>query len=308
MSGPELPVVTCIVLTWNGGTQVQRTLHSLRESAGVVANIILVDNGSCDASAEESRSVAPGATLIQLNHNIGAAAARNIALASALRNTTDYVFFLDDDAFCASDCIQQLVEAVQVYEDVGIVTPRIFSAGKNSTIWYDGGEADVSGDTRHRNFHKRVSDLPPGANDMSQIAFATSCAMLVSRRALDATGLFDERYFVYCEDADFSFRVRAAGFRILHLPSAVVWHEQSRDTKNNRGKWFRDYYITRNTLLLMRDHVHGLSRAMFVLTFAVRRLLIPLTFFLVTLEFRRIGAMAIGIVDFVRGRVGGRYS
>jgi hypothetical protein len=132
--------------------------------------------------------------------------------------------------------------------------------------------------------------------------------MLVKKEVFEAVGLFDEDYFVYCEDADFSFRARSAGFRIVHVPSAVTWHHQSMDTKKNRGKWFRDYYATRNKLLLIRRQTRGFRWFLFLGYFAVKHLFVPSLYYALTAQFRRIAAIVSGVSDFISKRFGERYA
>ncbi len=132
--------------------------------------------------------------------------------------------------------------------------------------------------------------------------------MLLRREVFERIGLFDESYFMYCEDSDFSFRARSAGFDILHIPAAMSWHAQSASIKKNRGKWFRDYYVARNTLRLARGRLTGIRWAVFCGYFSVRRVALPAAYFSVTGQFDRVGALASGIHDFCVGKTGARYT
>jgi GT2 family glycosyltransferase len=270
--------------------------------------MIVVDNGSTDGSPDEIRSLFPDATVLGLSLNAGPSRARNLAVGKALEAGSDFVFFLDDDAFCAADCLALLVNAARSSSGVAVVTPRILDARRKDVIWYDGGRITRSGDTRHDNLGKHIGDLSATSAEIRAVDFASLCAMLVKRETFEHVGLFDEAFFVYCEDSDFSFRARACGFTILHVPTALAWHDQSSDTKSNRGKWFRDYYVTRNTLLLMRKHLRGARKIVFAAHFAAARILIPLSYFLLRAEFSRARATITGAADFFRGRVGERYS
>jgi GT2 family glycosyltransferase len=121
-------------------------------------------------------------------------------------------------------------------------------------------------------------------------------------------GLFDELYFAYSEDADMCVRAKACGFTIMHNPNAVVTHYPSAATIKNKGKWFRDYYVTRNKLRLVSKHVHGPRWIMFLLYFACRYLAAPIVYFAVTGQFKRIVAVVLGAGDFVRNRFNERYT
>jgi GT2 family glycosyltransferase len=308
MSDGTIPTVTCIVLNWNGNDHVLRALRSLHESQDAVTRTILVDNGSKDGSLSEIRRIFPDTTVLALSFNAGPSKARNLAVRRALDIGSEFVFFLDDDAFCANDCLALLIAAARGSSDVAVVTPRILDARRKDVIWYDGGRITRFGDTRHDNIGAHIGDLSGATAETRTVEFASLCAMLVKREVFERVGLFDEAFFMYCEDSDFSFRARTCGFAILHVPSALAWHAQSTDTKSNRGKWFRDYYVTRNTLLLMRKHLKGARKILFAGHFAAVRMFFPLCYFLISAEFARAWAIVAGISDFFRGRLGERYS
>jgi GT2 family glycosyltransferase len=138
--------------------------------------------------------------------------------------------------------------------------------------------------------------------------FATGCGMLVKKEVFETVGFFDEDYFVYCEDADFSFRARSAGFRIVHVPSALTWHHQSMDTKRNQGKWYRDYYVTRNKLLLVSKQTKGFRWLLFLGYFAVNQVFVPTLYYVLTAQFRRSAAIVLAVSDFISRRFGKRYA
>jgi GT2 family glycosyltransferase len=131
--------------------------------------------------------------------------------------------------------------------------------------------------------------------------------MLVRPEVFHKVGLFDETYFAYSEDADFSMRAQKAGFSILHVPSAVATHLPSAPTIRNVGRWFRDYYVTRNKLLLIRRNTSGIRWVIFLVYFAFVYAVGPLVYFTGTGQFRRSAAILKGIRDFTRGRFGKRH-
>jgi GT2 family glycosyltransferase len=300
--------ITSVVLNWNGNGEILRCAESLRGSKGVTLDIVVIDNGSTDQSVPLLEKRFPQVHIIRHSQNIGLARARNEAICWALEKNSAYVFFIDDDAYVSADCLRLLLEATTTSPNIGIVTPRILDGKRRDKIWFDGGFTNLFGDTFHRNMRKTIDllgEIDPQATLEEE--FGSGCSMLVRREVFDTVGLFNEEYFVYSEDADFSFRARKLGFKILHVPSATAWHHQSSDTKRNKGKWFRDYYLTRNKLLLVRRQKQGLGWILFLGYFGLRHLLIPVGYFLLTAQFKRISAVILGVVDFVSGRFGERY-
>jgi GT2 family glycosyltransferase len=300
--------ITCVVLNWNGNGEILRCAESLRGSKGVTLDIVVVDNGSTDDSVPLLQKRFPEVHIIRQAQNIGLARARNEAICWALEKNSPYVFFIDDDAYVSQDCLRLLVGAATTSRNIGIVTPRILDGKREDRIWFDGGFTNLFGDTVHRNMGKTVGflrEIDPLATFEEE--FGSGCGMLVRQEVFGAVGLFNEEYFVYSEDADFSFGARKQGFKILHVPSAIAWHHQSSDTKRNKGKWFRDYYVTRNRLLLVRKQNQGVGWILFLGYFGLRHLFIPIGYFLLTAQLRRISALILGVVDFFSGRFGERY-
>jgi GT2 family glycosyltransferase len=305
---PKDHKAACIVLNWNGGREIERCLQSLQETEGQSPGIIVVDNGSTDGSLTMIEDQFPSIHIIRLPRNAGLACARNEAVRWTMTKDFAYLFFVDDDAFVSPQCLPSLIAAAEASPSIGIVTPRILGAEDKDILWFDGGLVNIFGDTVHVNMGKHGSSLDMKEDALIEHDFATGCCMLVRQDVFKAIGLFDEDYFIYSEDADFSFRARNAGYRIVHVPSARAWHQQSADTRRNRGKWFRDYYATRNRLLLIQRRIHGFKWLVFLGYFVVRYLVVAMTYFLVTLQFRRIQAVAQGVSDFVGGRFGERYA
>ena len=298
--------IVCIVLNWNGGERTLRCIRSLVASRGVTPSVLVVDNGSDDGSTEAIRREFSTIRILQNSSNAGLAEARNTGVRDALSLTADFLLFIDDDAYVADDCLRLLIETAMSAPGIGLVTPRILDANREGHIWYDGGIVDSLGITRHR--HKGDSVEHRRAGAPLDIAFATGCCCLIRREVFDRAGYLDERYVVYSEDADFSFRARGAGFRIVHVPTATAWHHQSADTRENRGKWFRDYYGTRNMFLLLSTHRSGLRLIGAFSWFALRDVMLRSAYFVVTCQWNRVRAVWSGLTDFVRARFGKRFS
>jgi GT2 family glycosyltransferase len=70
---------------------------------------------------------------------------------------------------------------------------------------------------------------------------------MVKREVFEKIGLFDERYFLYYEESDFCYRAKEAGYKIMYIPKAIVYHKNAQTT--GLGSPLQDYYITRNRML-----------------------------------------------------------
>ena len=101
--------------------------------------------------------------------------------------------------------------------------------------------------------HRGVDEVDQGQyNKIEKTDFASGCCMLVRREVFEKAavpvGGFDERYYLYYEDADLSERAKLASFKILYAPKAILWHKNA-GSAGGSGSSLQDYYITRNRLL-----------------------------------------------------------
>ncbi len=243
------------VVNWNRPEDTLRCLRSLKESRPVAPQVIVVDNGSSDDSADQISAGFPDATLVRNAHNLGFARGYNQAIRMALEAGAGYILVINNDAFLKQDALADLLE---VLEDpaVGVAAPAIYFAGEPETIWSIGGRFrpliwEVTQDAYRE---RDAGQLPPRLEQ----DFITGCCFLAPRATLEQTGLFDERFRVYYEDFDFSQRVRFAGKKIVVSTAAKAWHNVAsssggRDSPNER------YWMARSSVTFYRKHLRGLS-------------------------------------------------
>ena len=224
MSETDPPSVVVVVLNWCGEADTAACLESLARSDYPALQVLLVDNGSPDGSGERLHAAFPHAPYLQTGRNLGFTGGNNRGIAWARAQGAELVVVLNNDTVVAPDCISRLVAAVGAGPDVGAVAPTMLVHDAPDRVWYAGGTLSlVRGIGRHRGEGARDPGVD-AAGDAVEVSFLTGCCMLLTRRALDAVGGFEESYFAYGEDVDLSFRLARAGFRLLHEPRARLWH------------------------------------------------------------------------------------
>lgn len=268
-------------------------------------DVVVVDNGSTDGSAESLAGAFPSVTFIKLGKNVGLAKGRNEGLRWAMEHRYGSILFIDDDARVATDTLALLKRTLDSSPHCGIVTPRILDGKRDNIIWYDGGVMNAFGDLVHSGMGKEAT---PARAEPLEIQFATGCCQLIKGEVSKQIGGLDEAYFVYSEDAEYSFRARSSGFTIMHLPTAIAWHDQSGDTKSNKGKWFRDYYTTRNRLFLGRGEFGGIRWGLFLGFVLLRHVFLQSVYLLLTGQLKRAMAVLEGLYDYYTGVTGEKYS
>lgn len=250
-----------VILNFNGK---DNTLVCLRSLAKVKLNkntdlaTVVVDNGSEDDSVQAIRKEFPKVIIIENQKNLGFTGGCNEGARVALKSGGDYVLFLNNDTLVHKDLIKNLLSAAE-NDSVGGVVPKIYfekgyEFNKNKykvvelgkVIWYAGGIMDWE-NLIGKNVG--VDEVDRGQFDVSaETEIATGCCFMVRSDVLSKVGLYDDKYFLYYEDADLSQRIKNAGFKIIYEPKAILWHKNA-ESSGGSGSDLQDYYISRNRML-----------------------------------------------------------
>lgn len=234
--------VTVVILNYKVKNQVLKCIHTLADSDYQNFDIVVVDNNSNDGLKEEITKFSD-IHYIENKDNLGYTGGNNIGIQWALGNRSDYIFILNPDTEITKNTISELIKIMKQYQ-VGIGAPRILFSDKK-TIWFAGGIFD-----KHNviGTHRGLNEIDKGQyNKIEEIDYATGCALMVSSEVFMKIGLFDGKYFMYYEDNDFCQRAKVVGFKILYIPSAVVYHNNAQST--GLGSLLQDYFITRNRMI-----------------------------------------------------------
>jgi hypothetical protein len=238
-----------IVLNWNGREETLHCLTSLRMQTEP-PTIVVVDNGSTDGTPDAVRAAFPETTVIETGANLGYAAGNNVGMRHALASGAEYVFVLNNDVTTEADCVERLVEACAHQADIAAVAPKSLGAAPANRIHFAGGSISGRGETHHIGLGRPDG---PAFDAPCDTEWLTGCAVLFPRSALETIGLFDERFFLLFEDADWSLRARRAGLRLRYCPTARVRHIGSVAFGGKASSSYQ-YYLSRNHLLWLEKH------------------------------------------------------
>ena len=216
------PLISVIVLNWNGKRYLERCLPSLCNQTYPNLEIILVDNGSNDGSVEffqehDSNSI----HLITCPENIGFAAGNNLGIRAS---KGEYIATLNNDTETDPRWLEELIKGMKVDERIGMCASKIYLSKDPHIIDSVGHIIYRDGSNRGRG---RLEEDKGQFSKNEEVFFPSACAALYSKKMLDEIGLFDESFFAYYEDADLGLRARLAGWKCLFLPRAIVYHEYS---------------------------------------------------------------------------------
>ena len=252
MSANE-PRVSIIILNWNGLEATRECLLSLRKMDYRNFEVVVVDNGSVDSSPERLAEEFPEIRLIRNGRNLGFAGGCNAGMRDALARGAPYALLLNNDTVVAPDFLSQLMVVAEGDPKIGALNPKIYFFDRPDRINYAGGVHKW-----WRLFPKTIGLREKDEGQFSQlqeVTFLSGCAMLIKAEVLRRIGVFEEVYFHFYEDIEWSLRATRAGFKCVFVPGAMIWHKEHFDTSRNHRNGFIEFYLARNNIVFARKHV-----------------------------------------------------
>ena len=258
--------------------------------------IIVVDNGSTDGSAEMLPQEFPQITVLRQEMNLGFAAGCNVGMRYALANGSEYILLLNNDTLVAPDFLREMLSAVKDDPRIGAVCPKIYFADQPELLWYAGADFSLwTGRFKVRGWR----ELDRGQfGQIREITQATGCAVLTRRRALCDVELFDEQFWAYVEDLDWSIRFLQSGYRLVYIPKARIWHCDGATAVKSLGSGsqaIRQFLSTRNMVLLARKHVRWWQLPTYLIGFFVTHIAFYTALRLWRRDFRALIAIYRGL-------------
>jgi GT2 family glycosyltransferase len=231
------PLVSIVIVTWNGRQHLDACLSAVAAQAGVSYETILVDNGSTDGSLDYIREVYPWVRFVSLAQNVGFAAGNNAGVREARGRL---IALLNNDTAVAPDWLRELIAGLDEPSGVALVTSRIVYMHDPATI-DSAGDGMLRWGGAFKRHHGAPSSLAGESREVFGICGA-ACAM--PRAVFDELGGFDEDFFASHEDVDLSYRARLRGYRCRYVASALVRHRGS--STLGRTSAFSVYHGQRN--------------------------------------------------------------
>jgi GT2 family glycosyltransferase len=253
--------IAVVTTTYNTPQDTNTLLQSLEKikTDGFELKIIITDNGSKEPYTLPNGIKQNTVSITRLDRNVGFTGGFNNGMKKALDDGADYILIVNNDTVMDPNLIKNLLSVLQQDPKIGLVVPKIYFAKEHEfhkdryakdelgkVLWYAGGSQDWA---NVKSIHRGVDEVDHGQYyKIEETDFATGCCMMFPRQVLEKAGLFDEKYFLYYEDADLNERIKRAGYKIYYVPTAVLIHVNAASTGGS-GSNLHDYYITRNRML-----------------------------------------------------------
>jgi len=266
---PDYPKVYAIVLNYNGRELTLDCLDSLYSMDYPAFSVMVVDNGSSDGTAQAVRAAFPQAEVVENSENLMFAGGNNVGIRRALQGGADYVLLLNNDTVVDMRLAAELIAAMKAHPEAGLACPMIYyyppKDDGRELIWYAGGVVDF---WRGLIAHRGIRQVDDGRYTRPECTgYVTGCGLMASRACLERVGLLDTAYNMYVEDVDLSQRAIIAGYSLLFVPGARMWHKVSA-TAGGEFSWFKIKNKIRSSLLFFRRYArpwHWLTIPLFVL-------------------------------------------
>jgi GT2 family glycosyltransferase len=250
-----------IIVNYNSGENIIECIQSILHSKKIKPYIIIVDNASRDNSLENCKINFPNLTYIYNTHNIGFAAGANIGARFALERNALTITFCNPDAILDPDCAFELTKII-LSGKADLISPIIYKY--NSSIpWFEGGKISFY---KHRAIHKKQKLIKD--KKLLSSEYISGCVMTIAPKVFEDIGLFDERFFLYYEDADLSLRAQQKNFTLAIVPTAKAWHKEISEQENPQ----KTYFLVYSGLLFFQKHSQGLQKTWFNIRLNLRKI------------------------------------
>ena len=249
-----------VTITYNSDSVLRDFLDSTLKQSFQNFIIYIIDNNSQDKTFNileeylDDRIV-----LIKNSKNVGVAKANNQGIKLALKEGCSQVLIINNDIEFEEHLFQKML-TIQKKNDCSLVVPKMMYFDNPDHIWYAG--SDFIKRKGYLPIHKGMKQKDEGKFDgIFQVEYAPTCCLLVKKQVFEDVGFMDEKYFVYFDDTDFSYRVLIDGrHKLFYFSDVKFYHKVGSLTKSvysHKKKEYRsDFFIKQNT----RNHVYFLKK------------------------------------------------
>lgn len=236
-----MPRASIIIPHYNGKHHLETCFTALRRQTCADFEVLLVDNGSTDGTQAYTQAAFPEVRLLELGKNYGFTGACNAGFAAA---TSPILILLNNDTEADPHWLANILDAFERHPEVGSIASRMMLFDRRDHFHTAGDFVRLDGTPGNRG----VWQKDEGQYDREEYVFsACGGAAAYRREVLEQVGTLDDRYFFSCEDVDLGWRINLAGWRVLYVPAAIVYHKLKATGGNVTGS----YYDGRNFIYLI---------------------------------------------------------
>jgi hypothetical protein len=253
MAQKNYPLVSIVSVNYNGSEDTCEFIESLTKITYPNIEIIIIDNASPSDNPKIIKQRFPSIILYESIINYGFAGGNNQGI---MRARGEYVLLLNNDTIVDKGFLEPLVEKLESDKTIGAVSSKLRYYYDRNLIQY-AGYTPINHRTM-RNFAIGHKEKDKGQHNRDhETPYAHGAAMMVPMRVIKEVGLMSYIFFLYYEEADWSYRIKRAGYKIFYVHNSLVYHKESISV----GKLspMKIYYLNRNRIVFMRRNVFGID-------------------------------------------------
>lgn len=219
----EFPLVSIIVLNWNGERVIRSSLNSIRKLDYPNTEAIVVDNGSTDTSIDMIVNEFPDFRLVKNERNLGFSAGMNVGIRES---RGDLVLLYNNDAIAHPKSLSAMVKTILSEDGTAVVGGLILYDDPKDVIESRGGRFDLITGViwAEGNGERLRTGYLPDERLVTDLEYVSGCVLLIRKEAIQKIGLFDEQVVLWSQDLDWCLKAKRAGFKCVLNPSAMIWH------------------------------------------------------------------------------------
>jgi len=275
--------LSVIIVNYNVKYFLEQCLYSVQKAClGIEAEIIVTDNSSTDGSREYLEQNFPAVNFIWNSENAGFAKANNLALEKAKGG---FILFLNPDTLLSEDSIEKCLQFFAANKIAGAIgihmidgsgnflkeSKRAFPSPLTSLFKLSGLARLFPRSATFARYH--LGHLSEKENH--EVDVLAGAFMIMPKKVLDEIGNFDERFFMYGEDVDLSYRIQKAGYKNFYLAESTIIHFKGESTKRGSLNYVRLFYKAMS--LFVKKHYSGSKAGVFI--FLIQTAIIIRAFF-----------------------------
>jgi GT2 family glycosyltransferase len=294
--------VGVVLVNWNSFQLTSDCIQSLQNSSIPPWKIIVVDNASADGSGEIIAKTHPTVHMILNSENLGFTGGNNIGIEHLMSCGADFVWILNNDTVVDVNCLEVLLREMDNSPELSACSAKILFHDVPDTIWYAGGIVDRN---KLTHWHTGEHEKDLGQYDTkSDVSFLSGCCILARASTIKNIGLFDDSFFAYMEDVDWSIRATKSGCILRYVPEAKLWHKVSSSFKKtktgsskDRSSSFVVYLYQRNIIFIIRKHSINSWHKFYLVSSNIKFILIYSMGYLVTFRFNKLKHLIKAAID-----------
>ncbi len=232
-------LATVILLSYNSHEDLAECIPSLMSQTYSNSEIIVVDNASTDSSVEFIKTNYPDIKLIETGENLGYPSGNNVGFEHA---EGEYIAVLNPDTIVDTKWLAELIKPLEHDPQIALTTSKILIYDRKTVINTCANSPHYTG----LDFCRGLYDAASEYGEIEEVGAISGCSFVIRKEALNHLAGFDSDFFLYLEDADLSWRARLAGYKILYVPTSIVYHKFDLSV----APW-KYYYLERNRYLLL---------------------------------------------------------